>query len=258
MKKRISLWHVTIVLLAVLAFIFFFCLTGYRMLGAVCLGLMGLLVFYRGASRLRKKYPKPVKAVVRMVTAILCIGLLIFGITEAIIIHASFGNPAEPAEYLLVLGAKVSRNGRPSLALKNRIDAAYDYLTAHPDCTAILSGGQGSDEPVTEAQCMFDELVARGIDPARLWLEDQSTSTWENLKFTLAVIEEKTGTAPGKIALLSSEFHLYRAGLFAKRFGLETVGVPAKTTLFFLKVNYFIREAIAVWHYYLIGGNHYA
>ena len=105
---------------------------------------------------------------------------------------------------------------------------------------------------------MFNELVARGIAPDRLWLEDQSTSTWENLKFSLAVIQEKTGEAPGKLALLSSEFHLYRAGLFAREFGLETVGVPAKTTLFFLKVNYFIREAAAIWHYYLIGGNHYA
>ena len=258
MKKRISLWHVSVALLAVLAVLFFFCMTGYRMLGTVCLGLMGLLVFYRAAARLRNKYPKSVKAVVRIVTAILCIGLVIFGITEAIIIRASFGNPEASADYLLVLGAKVSRNGRPSLALKNRIDAAYDYLTAHPDCTAILSGGRGSDEPMTEAQCMFDQLTARGIDPERLWLEDRSTSTWENLKFTLALIGEKTGAKPDTIALLSSEFHLYRAGLFAGQFGLETVGVPAKTTLFFLKVNYFIREAIAVWHYYLIGGNHYA
>ena len=258
MKLRISLWHVSVALLSVLAFIFFFCLMGYSTLGLVCLGLIGILLFYRMAARLRDKYPKPVKAVVRIFTAILCIGLLIFGITEAVIIRASFGNPEEPTEYLLVLGAKVNRGGVPSLALRNRIDAAYDYLTAHPGCTAILSGGQGSDEPITEAQCMFNELVARGIDPDRLWLEDKSTSTWENLKFSLTVVEEKTGVRPTKIALLSSEFHLYRAGLFAKEFGLETVGVPAKTTLFFLKVNYFIREAVAIWHYYLIGGNHYA
>ena len=105
---------------------------------------------------------------------------------------------------------------------------------------------------------MFDELTAMGIDPARLWLEDKSTSTWENLKFTLALIEEQTGASPDQIALLSNEFHLYRAGLFAKQFGLEPLGVPAKTTLPVLKINYFIREAVAVWHYYLIGGNHYA
>ena len=257
MKFRFTLWHAAVVLLAVLACIFFFALMGYSTLGLVCLGLIGLLVFYRVAARLRKKYPKPVKAVVRVFTALLCVGLVAFAITEAFIIKASFGSPAESTEYLLVLGAKVNRGG-PSLALRNRIDAAFDYLTAHQDSIAILSGGQGSDEPMTEAQCMFEELVDMGIDPDRLWLEDQSTSTWENLKFTLALIEEKTGTRPGKLAIVSSEFHLFRAGLFAGDLGLETVGVPAETTLPFLKINYFIREAVAVWHYYLIGGNHYA
>ena len=257
MKLRISLWHVCFLLLAVLAGIFFFALMGYSTLGLVCLGLMGLMVFYRLAARLRDKYPNLIKAVVRIFTAILCIGLLVFGVTEAVIVSASRGRPDQPAQFLLVLGAKVNPTGRPSLALKNRIDAAYDYLTAHPDCTAILSGGQGSDEPMTEAECMYRELVARGIGAERLWLEDKSTSTWENLKFTLALIREKTGTEPGKIALLSSEFHLYRAGLFAQRFGLDTIGVPARTTLPLLKVNYFIREAAAVWYYLLFGGKIY-
>ena len=257
MKFRFTLWHAAVVLLAVLACIFFFALMGYSTLGLVCLGLIGLLVFYRAASRLRSKYPKLTKAVVRVVTALLCVGLVAFAITEAFIIKASFGDPEESTDYLLVLGAKVNANG-PSLALRNRIDAACGYLTAHPDSIAILSGGQGSDEPMTEARCMFEELVEMGIDPDRLWLEDQSTSTWENLKFTLALIEEKTGVRPEKLALVSNEFHLFRAGLIAEDLGLETLGVPAKTTLPFLKINYFIREAVAVWHYYLIGGNHYA
>ena len=256
MKLRISLWHIAVFLLAALACFFFFALQGYSTLGLMCLGLMGLLLFYRAAGRLRQKYPKPVKAVVRIFTTILCIGLVIFGITEAFIVSASRGNPESCADYLVVLGAKVNRNG-PSLALRSRINAAYDYLTAHPDCTAILSGGQGSNEPMTEAQCMFDELTAMGIDPDRLWLEDKSTNTWENLKFTLALVEQKTGSKPDSIALLSSEFHLYRASLFADRFGLETVGVPAKTTLPFLKINYYIREAAAVWYYILFGGQIY-
>ena len=256
MKLRISLWHVSVAFLAAAACFFFFALQGYSTLGLVCLGLIFLLVFYRAAGKLRKKHPKSGKAVVRIFTIILCIGLVIFGITEAFILSASRGNADEPAEYLVVLGAKVNRGG-PSLALRNRINAACDYLTAHPDCTAILSGGQGSNEPTTEAQCMFDELTAMGIAPERLWLEDRSTNTWENLKFTLALVEAKTGARPEKIALLSSEFHLFRAGLFADRFGLETVGVPAKTTLPFLKINYCIREAAAVWYYILFGGKIY-
>lgn len=256
MKIRLSPFRMVLLLLAVLAFLCFFVFAGYSTSGLLCLGIMGLLVFYRWARRLRDKYPKFAKAVVRIVTAILCICLVVFAITEFFIVRASFGNPDESCDYLLVLGAKVNPNG-PSVSLQNRINAAYDYLTAHPDAIAILSGGQGSDEPVTEAQCMFDRLTAMGIDPARLWLEDRSTSTWENLKFTLALLEEKTGTTPEKIAMVSSEYHLFRAGLFAHRFGLETVGIPAQTTILSLKVNYFIREAAAVWYFILFGGQIY-
>lgn len=257
MNIRLTPFRITMLILAVLAFLFFFVFAGYSTSGLVCLGIMALLLFYRTAARLRGKYPKPVKAVVRIVTVLLCIGLLAFAMTEAVIIRASSGNPAEASRYLLVLGAKVNKNG-PSVSLRNRINAAYDYLTEHPDATAILSGGKGTDEHISEAQCMFDALSAMGIDESRLWMEDQATSTWENLKFTLNLIEEKTGTRPEKIAMVTSEYHLFRAGLFAQRLGLETVGVPAETTIFPLKVNYFIREAVAVWHFYLIGGNHYA
>lgn len=239
-------------LLLVLAAFFLLCLQGYSFSAICCTAAAGVIGFYTFVPRIFKKS----KAVIRIFTIILCIGLLIFGITEAVILSASRGNPEEPAEYLLVLGAKVNRHG-PSLTLRNRIDAAYDYLTAHPDTTAILSGGQGSDEPVTEARCMFDELTARGIDPERLWMEDNSTNTWENLKFSRAMLEENTGTVPEKIALLSSEFHLFRAQLFARRFGFDTVGVPAATSLPFLKVNYFLREAAAVWYYLIFGGKMY-
>ena len=245
------LFYIILAILGASACVFFFALQGYSTLGLCCLGLMGLMLFYR-LPRKKKFW----KAVTVVFTVLLCIGLLVFAVTEGFIIHAARGDPAESADHLLVLGAKVNARG-PSLALRNRIDAAYDYLTAHPDCVAVLSGGQGSDEPMTEAQCMYDELVKRGINPARLLREDRSTNTWENMKFTLALLEKTYGTAPDKIALLSSEFHLYRAELFARRFGLEVVGVPAKTTLPFLKVNYFIREAAAVWYYLLFGGKIY-
>ena len=257
MKKLLTPFYISLAILAVLAGLFRFALQGYSTSAYVCLGIMGILCFYRAAFHFKKKHPKSGKAVIRVFTILLCIGLLAFVITEGFIIHASLGDPGADADYLLVLGAKVKPWG-PSLSLGNRIDAAYDYLMAHPDTIAILSGGQGADEPTTEALCMFNELTAMGIDESRLWMEDQSTSTWENLKFTLALINEKTGNTPDTMALVTSEYHLFRAGLFADRLGLEVIGVPAATTLFSLKINYFIREAVAVWHFIFIGGNHYA
>ena len=128
------------------------------------------------------------------------------------------------------------------------------FGTAHPDAIAVVSGGKGNDEQITEALCMYNELTKMGIDGSRVWMEDQATSTFENLKFSMALIEEKTGSRPDSIGIVSSEYHLFRAGLFAAAQDVDSLGIPATTTWPHLRVNYFIREIIAVWHYIVFGG----
>ena len=103
---------------------------------------------------------------------------------------------------------------------------------------------------------MYRELVFLGIDPRRVWREEQATSTWENINFTLDLIEEKTGTRPEKLGVLSSEYHLFRASLFAKACDVEFVGIPAKTSRLSQAINHFMREVAGVWHYILLGGNY--
>lgn len=238
-----------------LAFLAKFVFAGYSFTALVLCALMGILIFYNTARLLGGRFPKPVKAVTTVFTVILCIGLLVVGITEALIIRASFGSPETPCDYVVVLGAKVRHDG-PSVSLQNRIDGAYEYLTAHPGAVAIVSGGRGGDEPMTEAECMYNELTAMGIDPSRVWMEDKATSTWENLKFSLDLIESRTGSRPTQIGLLSSEYHLFRAGLFARDQGVEAVGIPARTTIISQMVNHFMREVAGVWHYLILGGNY--
>ena len=228
---------------------------GHSFLGLICFLLAGILLCNRLLRRLQRIFP-PAKLLRFLFNGILALGILVSFCTLGVILRASLGEPDADETYIVVLGAKVNGTS-PSLSLSDRIDAAEAYLKNHPDAIAILSGGQGSDEPITEAKCMYDELVARGIDPARLWMEDKSTNTWENMKFSRALLEERTGSIPDKIALVSSEFHLFRAQLFARRFGFDTVGVPAATSLPFLKVNYFLREAVAVWYYLIFGGKIY-
>jgi len=152
-----------------------------------------------------------------------------------------------------VLGAGIN-GSTPSLSLRNRLDAAYEYLTAHPETICIVSGGQGPGEDLSEALCMYKDLTAKGIAPERIWMEDKSTSTRENIAFSLALIEEKAGQCPTKAGILSSEYHLYRAGLVAKSQGLEMIGIPARTSWAALRINYFLREIVAVWYYTLLGG----
>jgi len=238
-----------------LAFFLKFCVPGYSFSALVCLCLIALILFYSFMPMVGLKYPAFAKITTKIFTVILIIGLLVVGITEAIIIKYSFGNPNETVDYIVVLGAKVNANG-PSVSLWDRICAAYTYLDEHPNVIAVVSGGQGTDEPITEAECIFRELVELGIDPKRIWMEDEATSTWENMHFTLDLIEEKTGERPGKLGVLSSEYHLFRASLFAKAAGVEFVGIPARTSRASQAINHFMREVAGVWHYLILGGQY--
>ena len=181
---------------------------------------------------------------------LLCLAVLAFAATGAIIMHSATADEGEFA-YLLVLGTVVEGT-EPSSMLSDRIQGAYDYLTAHPDTICIVSGGKGDEVNLSEAECMYNELVELGIDPARLLMEDRAASTVENFQFSLALIKEKTGVRPEKLGVLSSEFHLFRARMFARDEGVMPIAIPAKTTDTATFVQYFLREIPLVWYYTLI------
>lgn len=229
--------------------------TGYRFSALVCFSGGGVLVVYGLLLLWKRRRPRPAKICLTVLSALLALFLVVVGVTEGLIIRASFGNTEEPVAYIVVLGAAVHGDS-PSLSLQERINAAYTYLAAHPEAQAVLSGGQGSGENLSEARCMWNSLTAMGIPESQLWLEEQSTSTWENLQFSLALIEEYTGQRPEVLGIVSSEYHLFRAGLFADACGVEAVGIPAATGWVTLRINYFLREAAGVWHYILLGGQY--
>ncbi len=241
--------------LGVLAFFLKFCIPGYSFSALVCICLIAIILFYTFMPLVGLKFPVLAKITAKVFTVVLILGLLVIGITEAVIIKASFGDPKESVDYVVVLGAKVNRDG-PSVSLMDRICAAYEYSEEHPDTILVLSGGQGTDEPITEAECMYRELIALGVDPSRLRMEDYATSTWENLNFSLTYIEHETGTRPTKIGVISSEYHLFRASLFAKACDVEFVGIPARTSRWGQRINHFMREVAGVWHYLLLGGRY--
>ncbi len=226
---------------------------GHGFLGFISICLAGIISIYFLIVLLKEKHLMAYKVVMTVFSTLFFLVLCLCLVTEAIIVRASFGNPNANCSYIVVLGAKVNGTS-PSISLSDRIDAAYRYLSENPETVAILSGGQGEDEGISEAACMYAELTNRGIDGSRLLLEDKATSTWENIQFSLDIIEEKTGTRPASIGLLSSEYHLFRASLFAKDCGVTAIGIPAKTSWFTLKLNYFTREVAGVWHYIILGG----
>jgi len=241
--------------LALAAYFFKFMMAGYGFTALVLCCIIGILLFYNVMNLLSRKFPKATKLVRRVFTVCLCVGLLAAAVTEGFIIRASFGDPKESCEYVVVLGAKVRHDG-PSVSLMDRIRGAYDYMTEHPDVIAVVSGGKGGDEPMTEAQCMYEHLVAMGIDESRIWIEDQAASTWANLNYSLELIEAKTGSRPDKLGVISSEYHLLRAGMQAEDCGIEPVRIPARTSLVSQRVNHFMREVAGVWHYIVLGGRY--
>ncbi len=245
---RLFPWLVCAVL-AVLAVFLKFCVPGYSFSALVCCILIGIIAFYALANQF------PAMAVPRrIVTTVLAIGVAVAVVTEGAIIRYSFGSREVDVDYVVVLGAKVWKDG-PSPTLWNRIYAAKEHLEAHPGAVAVVSGGKGSDEPVTEASAMYTELVKLGIPPERILLEEKATSTWENLNFSLNLIQETYGTRPEKIGVVSSDYHLFRASLFARKCGVEFAGIPADST-WSQKINHFTREVAGVWHFLILGGQY--
>ena len=152
----------------------------------------------------------------------------------------------------IVLGAGVN-GSTPSLSMCNRLDAALAYLGANPDALAVVSGGQGEGEDITEAKAMADYLTAHGIDSARIVQEDQSRSTRENLENSFAILRARGYDPANGVGIVTSEYHLYRAKRMVRALGAEPVGIAAETTLPTMRVNYFIREAFAAAYMQLAG-----
>jgi len=154
------------------------------------------------------------------------------------------GNRPGPEDCtVVVLGCQVSANGEPTVMLRDRIDAAYDYLTAHPESRCVASGGQNDNEPISEASCIRNTLVARGIHPDRIYLEDRSRSTEENLTFSAELIRKEG--LPTRVAIASDNFHQLRAAVWARRGGLDPWSIGC-VTWWPLSPGYWAREAAAV------------
>lgn len=196
-----------------------------------------LRFFYWNHVYKRDQYP-PMKIIwVLRIAVLLALGF--FLAVEGVIFAAGLSAPPQGLDYIVVLGAKV--NGRePSGALRNRIEVAREYLESNPDTMAVLSGGQGSDEEISEAQCMFERLTAAGIDPARLVLEDQSTDTSENLLFSRALIPESAN-----VGLVTNNFHIFRSLALARGISWQVSGIPVATSWISIP-HYFMREFIGV------------
>lgn len=172
--------------------------------------------------------------------------IILAAVISAFMLSAVNSPPPENTT-VIILGCKV-KGERPSLMLNKRINAAYEFLSENPGAMCIVSGGQGSDEIMSEAECMNRELVKMGIAEERIIMEDKSTSTDENLRFSLEKMQENG--LSGSVTIVTSEFHQLRAKMIASEYFQESYAVSAPTAWYLLP-TYWVREWFGVTYQFI-------
>lgn len=188
----------------------------------------------------------------RIAAVAVSIGLFYFCAVEVPILLNSRTDSDTGRKYIVVLGAEV-RGTVPSQALYYRLYGALELLTLNPDSVAIVSGGQGDGEDISEARCMYDWLVEAGVSPDRIIMEEKATSTMENLEYSFDIIRSLGDEPDGNVTIVSSSYHLFRAKSMAKRLGVDAAGYSCAPGNAVLALNFYIREAFGVTHLWVFG-----
>ena len=182
--------------------------------------------------------------IIKVILVLIAFLFFSFLIIERLILHEGKKKEDKEADYLIVLGARLYGD-IPSPALLERLKTARDYLIDHEEAKVIVSGGKGTDEKIAEAAAMEKYLIEEGIKADRIIVEDQSTSTFENIKFSKEKIKEVEKIENIDLLLVTNKFHIFRAKLIAKRLGIKAYGLPAKIPPSIIIPSY-IREYFAV------------
>ncbi|MCR5640335.1 MAG: YdcF family protein [Lachnospiraceae bacterium] len=183
---------------------------------------------------------------------VVLLGLLLLGILVGLIARQFSAEGSADLDYVVVLGAQLRADG-PSIILKDRLDTAVTYLEENPSCICIVSGGQGYNEPKSEAEGMREYLVSCGIAPDRILEEGASTNTLENIRFSKTILEQHCREASYSVGILTNNFHVFRATGIARKQGLSNVcGIAAPSHPLYLPNNT-LRECIGVIKDVLVG-----
>ena len=189
---------------------------------------------------------RKIKLTFQIIVAVLILTLLAMLITGSLILFRGFGNNA-PFTYMIILGNKIE-GSEPSPLLSDRIDAAVKYMEKNPQVIAVATGYKSENADISEAQCIYNNLVQRGISPQRILIDECATTTQENFQYALELIEKNSGHLPKNIGVLSSEFHLLRAKMIAQSCDINPSLIPAHTSDTKAFLTYFLREIFMVWY----------
>jgi uncharacterized SAM-binding protein YcdF (DUF218 family) len=180
----------------------------------------------------------------KIMSIVLIAAVLQFLAIESILVINGRSDTDTETDYLIILGAGL-KGETPSPILYRRLDAGVDYLLKCPGAQVVVSGGQGRGEEITEAEAMRRYLVSKGITQDRIIVENRSTSTMENFKYSKKLIEQQSGKTVSEITLITSNFHVFRAKMLAGRNNLKSYAISCKTPAM-VTVQMYIREYFAL------------
>ena len=224
-----------------------------NLFGLACAVLLLLFLIFRQpvCKILEQIYSTGIgKPILRILCALVLADVLYCLVMSGIMLHAAHKKSDQKPQAVIVLGCKV-RGTVPSRMLSRRIRAAYEKLNADPALIAVVSGGKGDNEDISEAQCMFNELTRLGIPADRILMEDQSVSTSENLRFSKKLLDENSISGPLYIA--TDGYHELRAQILAKKEGLPECVPAAAYTSWYLLPTYWVREWFGLAHAFVFG-----
>ena len=183
---------------------------------------------------------------VKVLLALIGAGILAFALLLGAVLYGAYDHISGDPQVMIVLGCQVRQDG-PSVLLKDRLDEALSYLEDHPDMTVVVSGGQGPDEPTTEAQAMADYLVANGVEEENILLEDDSHNTAQNFQYTMEHLQDQDIDYSDGVLVVSNGFHLTRARMLAQRAGFDNVStLAAPASHLPSRLYMYVREPLAL------------
>ena len=188
------------------------------------------------------------KKIDKIIKVFICIGLVVFLVLEGLIISYP-KKSVENTDYIIVLGAGLNNGHELSQTLRDRLNAALECLNKYNnDSYIVVSGGQGDDEDMSEAEAMERYLLDNGVSKDRIIKEDKSTNTSENFKFSKEKIElhSKNEIKNLSVNIVTTDFHAFRSNMLAKRNGYENIKVYSSNTVSYLIPVFYTREAAAV------------
>lgn len=188
------------------------------------------------------RFPRWAKALL----ALIGVGVLSFAILLGLVLSGSYDHISGDPQVMIILGCQVRQNG-PSVLLQDRLDEALGYLEDHPDMTVVVSGGQGDDEPTSEAQAMAEYLMEHGVEEENILLEDKSHNTTQNFQYSMALLAQENIDDSDGVLVVSNGFHLTRARMLAQRAGFDNVStLAAPESHVPSRLYMYIREPLAL------------